>query len=72
MSGQELTNIRNTDLQIPRPDRIVDSEQHAANQRKIEKMREFMDQMEQQNNEAHRRHIEQELARRVEEGERAR
>jgi tRNA U54 and U55 pseudouridine synthase Pus10 len=54
------------------PNQILTTEEYTANQRKIAQIRQLAATMEQSNDQAHQRYIQQELQRRVEEGERAR
>lgn len=54
-----------------RPDVVVSPDEYAANLNKIAKIRQLAATMEQTNQQAHQRYIQQELQRRVEEGERA-
>jgi hypothetical protein len=55
-----------------RPNQIVSTDEYAANQRKIAQIRQLAASLEQSNDQAHQRYVQQELQRRVEEGERAR
>lgn len=77
MNGKPLPgNDGSEGLQMIRPYSnslpVLTPEQHAANQRKIEEARQRLANMEKQNEEGHRRFVQQELRKRVEEGERAR
>lgn len=70
--SKEPSDFRGGVVDILRPNQILNTEQYSSNQQKISQLRELASKMEQTNEEAHQRYIEQELKRRVEEGERAR
>jgi hypothetical protein len=68
MSGQP---DQNKDLVSVLNNKLVNTDDYAANQRKIAQIRQLAASMEHSNEQAHQRYVEQELRRRVEEGERA-
>lgn len=70
--SREHEDLKGGVVDILRPNQVLNTEQYNVNQQKISQLRELASKMEQTNEEAHRRFIEQDLRRRVEEGERAR
>lgn len=71
MSNQRQ-ELRDGIVDILRPNQILNSDQYNSNLQKITQLKELTAKMEKTNDEAHRRYLEQDLRRRVEEGERAR
>lgn len=64
-------DIRSQVAVLMKPDLVVTDEQYVENQKKIEQLKQLVTSMEENNKAGRQRHLEQELRRRVEEGERA-